>query len=110
MVRVRAFKPCMRTGTRVLWKIRSFGKFHTCCKLGNPPTNHEGASLDLPDHPSLILAWWGGVGASANIFKAIFGTSMGHMLRGSKNGSVDVRGPSSHFFVEISRIHVEGVG
>ena len=40
-------------------------------------------------HPSLILAWeGGGVRASANIFKAIFGTSMGYMLRGSKNGLV----------------------
>ena len=37
----------------------------------------------LQDHPSLILAWEEGVRASANIFKAIFGTSMGYTLRGS---------------------------
>ena len=39
----------------------------------------------------------GGVRASANIFKAIFGTSMGYVLRGSKNGLADVKGPPSHF-------------
>ena len=42
------------------------------------------------------LGGGGGVRASANIFKAIFGTSMVYMLRGSKNGLVDVRGPPSH--------------
>ena len=50
--------------------------------------------LKVAYHPSLILAW-GGVRAWANMFKAIFGISMGYMLRGSQNGPVDMRGPPS---------------
>ena len=61
-------------------------------------------------HPSLILAWWGGVRASANIFKAIFGTSMGYMLRGSKKWLGRRQRSAKPFFVETFRIHVEGVG
>ena len=53
----------------------------------------------------------GGVRASANIFKAIFGTSItGYMLRGSKKWLGRPGRSAKPFFVEISRIHVEGVG
>ena len=56
------------------------------------------------------LGGGGGVRASANIFKAIFRTSMGYMLRGSTKW-LGRRGRSAKpFFVEISRIHVEGSG
>ena len=52
-----------------------------------PSKNTEAEKTPSRHHPSLILAWEAGVvRASANIFKAIFGTSMGYMLRGSKNG------------------------
>ena len=50
---------------------------------------------------------WGGVCAWANIFEAFLGISMVYMLRGSKNGSIDVRGPPGHLLWKS--VHVEGV-